>query len=184
MFGLSSGGETPADLEIFGSAFQVSFPILPGAGNTYSTYRQNGGTSPYPLDYIIDQAGNVAYHSTEYDPELMIAVIDHLLQHPAPVEETPGPVTSLRIEARPNPFNPRTEIRFELPGPARVTIDLHDAGGRLVRRLQSGELHRAGSRAVPWDGTDGGGRPLPSGIYLARVTAGDRTATAKLTLVR
>lgn len=184
VFGLSSGGESAQDLEIFARAFQVSFPILPGAYYTYSSYRQNGNTSPYPLDYVIDQAGNVAYHATEYDPELMIAVIDHLLLNPAPVGETPAARRPLRIEGRPNPFNPRTEIRFELDRPARVTVDIHDARGRLVRRLQAGVLHEAGPRSVTWDGTDGRGRHLPAGIYLAHVTADDRTATAKLTLVK
>ena len=43
-------------------------------------YRQNGAISPFPLDYVIDPAGRVAYYATEYDPEAMMAAIDELLE--------------------------------------------------------------------------------------------------------
>jgi hypothetical protein len=184
VFGLSSGGESTTDINRFIDAFQVSFPIIPDASTINTSYRQSGGTSPYPLDYIIDQAGRVAYHGTEYDPETMTAIIDNLLLHPAPVSETPLAPVPLYLDAQPNPFNPRTAIIFEMARPGLVNLDIHDARGRLVRRLASGDFHDAGRRTVFWDGTDDRGRYLPSGIYLAHVTAGGQSATTKLTLVR
>jgi len=184
IFGLSAGGESTEDIARFVDAFQMSFPIMPDANSIYQTYRQSGGTSPYPLDYIIDQAGRVAYHNTEYDPEAMTAIIDNLLLHPAPVRETPVAAAPLRLDARPNPFNPRTAIRFEMKRPGRVHLDIHDARGRLVRRLVAGDLHDAGLRTVQWDGTDDRGQALPSGIYLAHVTVNGESATGKVTLVR
>ena len=183
VFGLSSGGETIADLEVFNSAFQVSFPILPGATTTYNLYRQPGATSPYPLDYVIDQEGRVAYFNTEYDPEAMVAVIDQLLAHPAPVDSTPL-LRPLRVTARPNPFNPRTIITFSLPKAGVVSLDIHDPRGRLVRRLLVAENYDAGDSSVLWDGTSDSGRALPTGLYLVRVRTGGSSITGKLTLVR
>ncbi len=183
VFGLSSGGETNFDLVVFTNAFQVSFPILPGATSTYNAYRQPGATSPYPLDYIIDQAGRVAYANTEYDPEAMVAVIETLLAHPAAAGETPT-VRPLRVAAWPNPFNPRTEIVFALPLAGQVTLDIHDLTGRLVRVLVVDEFHAAGENSILWDGTDDAGRSLPTGLYLMRLQSGRTSATGKLTLVR
>ncbi len=183
VFGLSSGGESIADLEVFNSAFQVSFPILPGATTAYNLYRQPGATSPYPLDYVIDQEGRVAYFNTEYDPEAMVAVIDHLLANPAPVDDTPQ-LQPLRVSSHPNPFNPRTMITFSLPRAGLVSLDIHDPRGRLVRRLLVNESYAAGDGSVLWDGTNDNGQAMPTGLYLVRVRTGGRSTTGKVTLVR
>lgn len=68
MLGLNSGQDSPSDLQAFLSAFQVTFPMLLDAGSVYWDYQQSGSVSPYPLDYVIDQEGRVAYFGTEYDP--------------------------------------------------------------------------------------------------------------------
>ncbi len=183
VFGFSSGGETIPELEVFINAFQASFPILPNTSQTYNIYRQPGATSPYPLDYIIDQMGKVAYFNTEYDPEAMVAVIDNLLANPAAAGDTPV-VAPLRVAARPNPFNPRTEIIFSLPQAGKIKLDIHDARGHLVRRLVSDQPYGAGDNSVFWDGTDNAGRSLPTGLYLVRVRSGRTSVTGKLTLVR
>ena len=83
VLGLNSGNDSAEDLEAFMSAFQVTFPILLDANTLIGTYRQSGAASPYPLDYVIDQDGRVAYYSTEYDPESMVEVIDQLLNNTA-----------------------------------------------------------------------------------------------------
>ena len=79
VFGLSSGGETLDELEFFIEEFQLDYPVMFDADATYWKYRQAGGSSPYPLDYIIDPQGKVAYFSTEYEPERMTQIIDGLL---------------------------------------------------------------------------------------------------------
>jgi hypothetical protein len=164
-------------------AFQISFPILFGSLATYDQYRQVGIT-PYPLDYVIDQAGRVAYFNTEYDPEEMTAVIDDLLLNPTPVDDLPAAVPNLSLEAQPNPFNPRTEIHFRLPRAGKVALDIHYARGRLVRRLIVDETYDEGPGVVAWDGTDDQGRALSTGLYLARIRSGGLSAISKLTLLR
>lgn len=83
----------------------------------------------------------------------------------------------------PNPFNPSTEISFSIDRPGSVTLTVHDASGRLVRTLHDGPAP-AGIRSVAWDGRDDSGRAVGSGSYLARMAAGDRVETRKVSLVR
>ncbi len=184
VLGLYDQGSTDPDLQVFLDAFQVSFPLLMETQSTYGVYRQTGAQSPFPLDYIIDQGGRVAYFNTEYDPEEMTVVIDNLLLFPAPVADLPGVVNKLSLEARPNPFNPRTEIHFRLPHSGRVDLDIHDARGHRVRRLIVGGQFKGGAGVAVWNGNDDAGRAVPSGLYLARIRSGGFSAINKLTLLR
>ena len=85
--------------------------------------------------------------------------------------------------AAPNPFNPRTEIRFTVAQSGAVRLLVHDARGRLVKVLADGQLP-AGDHALAWDGTDEAGRRLGSGVYFARLEAGGETRTSKLVMVK
>ncbi len=183
VFGLNAGQDSAIDLDAFLSAFQVSFPILLDANSTYWQYRQSGATSPYPLDYVIDQDGRVAYFSTEYRPEDMIAVIDGLLDNPAAQPDVP-PAPSVFLQVSPNPFNPQTKISFTLERSQSVSLDIHDTRGRLVCTLLSSEVRPTGPNHLAWDGKDDHGQDLPSGLYMARIRTLNNTAVAKLTLVR
>ncbi|RJP82578.1 MAG: T9SS C-terminal target domain-containing protein [Candidatus Zixiibacteriota bacterium] len=78
----------------------------------------------------------------------------------------------------PSPFNPSTSLRFDLPAPAHVRLEVFDTAGRLIRTLVE-ERRQAGSHAVTFDGSG-----LPSGLYFARLTAGDYTQTQKLVLLK
>ncbi len=83
----------------------------------------------------------------------------------------------------PNPFNPSTLIRFELPHSSGVRLSIYDILGRCVRNLVDG--HRsAGMHAVVWDGTDNLGQKVPSGVYMYRLSAGSSTAVRKMILTR
>jgi hypothetical protein len=84
----------------------------------------------------------------------------------------------------PNPFNPRTELRFDLPQAGRARLAIYDVTGRRVCTLLDRELPAGGYR-LPWDGTDGRGIAVASGVYHARLEiAGQAPATRKLVLVR
>jgi hypothetical protein len=84
---------------------------------------------------------------------------------------------------RPNPFNPRTTIRFELSQSQRAWLDIFDVRGHHVRRLVDRPLD-AGEHTTVWDGTDDDGRSLPSGLYLYRLSSGSRIATRRMLLLR
>ena len=84
----------------------------------------------------------------------------------------------------PNPFNPETWIPYQLAAPAEVTLTIYDMNGGAVRHLEVGHqaagLYQSHSRALYWDGRNGGGEPVASGIYFYTLTAGDFTATRKM----
>lgn len=85
--------------------------------------------------------------------------------------------------ARPNPFNPSTHLRFDLPETAAVTLGIYSLQGRLVRVLLN-ETLSAGSYEEIWDGTGSGGESAASGVYFARLRKGPEILTQRLTLLR
>lgn len=87
-----------------------------------------------------------------------------------------GPMPPARVQflpAQPNPFNPRTSLRFQAPMGAAVQLQLYDLRGRLLGTLHSGTA-TGGWQDIVWDGRDARGVDQPAGIYLARLRA-DRT---------
>ena len=83
----------------------------------------------------------------------------------------------------PNPFNPRTTLRWQQTEAVDVTVEVFDLRGRRVATLWESRL-QPGRHQVTWDGADAAGRPVASGTYVARVQLGQRSLTAPLTLVR
>lgn len=84
----------------------------------------------------------------------------------------------------PNPFNPVTTIRFELAADKRVSLDVYDVSGRLIRKLLVSEPMGSGVQNVLWNGRSDSGQPVASGVYFYRLDAGGERAVRKMTLVR
>ncbi len=83
----------------------------------------------------------------------------------------------------PNPFNPSTEIRFDLPAPAQVRLTVYNLLGAEVATLVQGELP-GGHHTVTWDGKDHNGNAVASGIYFYRLKAADYAAQKKMILIK
>jgi len=83
----------------------------------------------------------------------------------------------------PNPFNPTTAISFTLGEKTAVTLTVFNILGERVAVLVDGDME-AGSHTVTWDGTDYNGSQVASGLYLYRLTAGDRVISKKMTLLK
>jgi len=96
--------------------------------------------------------------------------------------DLPPAVTQLAGN-RPNPFNPRTTLMFDLARGGPVRLSLFDIRGRKVRDLVRTDLP-AGHHEVIWDGRDGAGRDQASGVYLARFQSDGVVQEHKLVLVR
>ena len=84
----------------------------------------------------------------------------------------------------PNPFNPSTTIRYDLPEPVNVDITVYDVTGRRVRRLLDGEYMEAGSHSVVWDGRNDAGGTVDTGVYFCRLRAGAFSQTRKMVLMK
>jgi len=111
------------------------------------------------------------------------SVVDFELQTVSGVENALLPV---RVACRvyPNPFNPMTTFRFELPRDEGVALEVFDIAGRLVARLLDGKVLTAGHHTLTWRGNDSGGRRLASGIYHYRLEVGGELRQGKITLLK
>ena len=92
------------------------------------------------------------------------------------------------LQNYPNPFNPETWLPFQLATPSRVTIEIHDTQGQLIRTLplgwrEAGAYH-AKTDAARWNGRSETGESVANGIYLYTLTTGDETATKKMILLK
>jgi hypothetical protein len=70
----------------------------------------------------------------------------------------------------PNPFNPTTTIRFSIPEQSAVVMTIYDMLGQEVATLAEG-VHNAGRYSVEWDGRNGSGSAIASGMYFCKITA-------------
>jgi beta-glucanase (GH16 family) len=82
----------------------------------------------------------------------------------------------------PNPFNPSTTIRFDLPAGGSYEIRIFDLAGRTVTGFRG--VGSVGTNSVTWDGRDSAGRQVASGVYFYRLEAGSYRATRKMTLLK
>jgi len=166
--------DTGSELEVqltdsLGNSYWNSATIFEPGFSTFSIVARGDGTGgPLPMEGWIDDLFFQGSLSHEEGTDLT---------------EIP-PSSGIRLlGAAPNPFNPSTEIHYELERAARVSLTVYDLEGRLLRVLLEGDL-AAGSGSVKWDGRDGNGRPLSSGIYLIDLKGRDGRQTQKLVLLK
>ena len=88
-----------------------------------------------------------------------------------------------RLRHWPNPSSVSTTIKFDLPRAEPVELAIYDARGRRVRTLLANTIV-SGPCESYWDGRDGEGRPVGTGVYFYQLRVGDLTRTRKLTLLR
>ena len=83
----------------------------------------------------------------------------------------------------PNPFNPITTLRYDLPKDALVNITIYDMMGRIVNNLVSSQQN-AGYKSIQWNATNDKGAPVSAGLYLYTIQAGDYSKTKKMVLLK
>jgi hypothetical protein len=128
-----------------------------GNNGALTSYVHVGGSGCWPL-----AVGNIWHYG-----------VDGI----TPVPGTP-PRRYALLSSSPNPFNPSTTLSFELRAASHVSLKVYDTAGRLVATLTDG-LMLAGTHRATFDGSR-----LASGIYLARLQAGEFTATQKLVMLK
>ncbi len=98
------------------------------------------------------------------------------------IQVTVLPIRLRLVGAVPNPFNPRTMIRYESPQ-GKVQLEIIDLSGRVVRSLFDGTV-QPGMHDVEWDGRNNQGHDVGSGIYLARLRGTGGLRSQKIVLLR
>lgn len=189
----SDGGDVLVVVANFSNTDHGSYRIgLPQAGNWYealnsqaSAYDGNGMENPGTVSSEAVAQDGFGQSAVIQLPRMGLIVLSYGTQSDVPEDEhAAAELDAPRIAgAHPNPFNPGTSIAFELPSPARVSVAVYDASGRLVRTLADREF-QAGHSSIDWDGRDDSGRRVASGIYFARLQTARNAASAKLALLR
>jgi hypothetical protein len=94
------------------------------------------------------------------------------------------PVVFALYQNVPNPFNPVTTIRYDVPpGGGKVTLRVYDVSGSAVRTLVDA-VESAGQKTVRWDGMNDHGEHVSSGVYFYRMTAPGFTKNRKMVLLQ
>jgi len=93
------------------------------------------------------------------------------------------PISFFLYQNFPNPFNPITTLRYDLPEQAFVTLTVFDMLGREITQLIN-TTQLPGFKLVQWDATDSMGRPVSAGVYLYQIQAGEFVQTRKMVLLK
>ena len=113
----------------------------------------------------------------------MIAVYE-LLDALVSIEDGVGTPNAFSLKGNyPNPFNPSTNIAFNLDVRSDVTVTVYSLLGEEVATLHNGVM-QPGLQSVKWNGNDSHGAQVASGVYIYRVEAQDRALTGKMMLLK
>jgi hypothetical protein len=178
-------------------------------GNEWNVYNTSNSDLPSNFIYSIKHDGNtlwlgtwnglvraedsnwIIYYSTLLTGCIRSIVLDEKVlwvgtsgglvkfeQDISSVDNSMLPIAYNILPNYPNPFNPSTTIRYSLPDASHVTLNIYDITGRLVEQLVN-QNTPAGYHTVTWDASG-----YSSGIYFARMQAGDFVKTQKMVLMK
>jgi hypothetical protein len=148
----------------------------------------------HPWFDIRDNAGTPA--ATPPELTLLGQILGAAL--PAPCLHSPNPATGTgedpNVDALPrqpvlyqnvpNPFNPMTEIRFDLSQSGHVSLRIYDVAGRLVRTLVDKDMSAGRNHTMVWNGLDDQNNKVASGVYFYRLNAVDKLLTKKMVVMK
>ncbi len=104
------------------------------------------------------------------------------------IDQDPGtaavPASFALEQNYPNPFNPTTTIEYNLNAASKVTLTIYNALGQVVNILVNTETQKAGSYSIQWNGRDGSGRFVSSGLYFYRLDSDNQTMSKKMLLLK
>jgi hypothetical protein len=170
---VSTGSTTPADFTVISTGTYEQAPV-------------DWTEFSYDLSAYANQSVRVAVHCVSHDA--FIFMMDNFsvtgLSSSDTDEQTQPDLNVTRLNGNyPNPFNPETNINFNLKKAEKVTLDIFNVKGQKVATLVNDELS-AGSHSVLWKGTDADNHNVASGIYFYKLHAGTYTATKKMILMK
>ncbi len=179
-----------------GSGNQLSWdPSVDSDFQYFKIYRGTDTDFVPTAENMVDATTETEWSDPEYDGWSVyykIAALDHVGNESAPAspESTTGkdnqPISDAfsLYQNMPNPFNPSTSIRYDVPaGVGAVSLRIYDVSGRLVRTLVDGP-QAMGQKTAVWNGEDDRGRSVVSGVYFYRLEAPGYKKTLKMILIQ
>ncbi|MBT5420051.1 MAG: T9SS type A sorting domain-containing protein [Candidatus Cloacimonetes bacterium] len=118
------------------------------------------------LEFIEDQATLLTFELNS------VTSVDNLVVNPNALNQN-----------SPNPFNPETNISFDLRDDAKVVLEIYNLKGRKVKQLVNSSIS-SGHHSVVWNGKDDNNKTVSSGIYFYKIEATDFQATKKMLLLK
>jgi hypothetical protein len=102
---------------------------------------------------------------------------------PSDVTESENARVNRLYGNEPNPFNPRTTVRYAIAEAGKVELKVYDVNGRLVRTLVNAR-EDAGLHAVVWDGRNDAGQPVGSGVFWTQMRTGAFVSNKKMVVLK
>ena len=168
----NDGGQTWLSLEhtlVSNAAWEV---------HNYSLLDHFAAAGQVQLKFVASDTGSGSIVEAGLDDFSIAGVFDV-----TGVEDDVPPFQVRLDQPFPNPFNPKTTVRFELPEAGFVTLGVYDASGRMVRSLLAADMP-AGPHALSWNGRDALGRPVASGAYFVNLRGGGVQQSRRVVLLK
>jgi hypothetical protein len=148
----------------------------------------NGGWAVTDSDYhlMIGTLGQPAVRSSTGSTMVLASGFWHSVRSITTGVDQNGellPKTFVLHANYPNPFNPSTTIRFDLPKAGMARLIVYNILGQEVRSLANGRME-AGRHHVTWDGANDRGVRVSSGVYIYRLHYGDKIKSRKMMVLK
>lgn len=179
-----------------GNMVELTWDVADNTTNGYLVYRRGETGSP---ELLFEQprtaeGGHFVYHDNPmgFDNGSTLHYSYAVIQDGVEVTRSPEteiilngvPMVSTRLLPNvPNPFNPMTEVKFEMEKAGQVRVAVYDVSGRKVKTLVNESLS-SGPHSRLWQGRDSSGRQVPSGTYYLRMETGGHVDHHKMMLLK
>ena len=161
----------------------VSLTNSPQSEEMWPSLADNVGDSLRFIYQSDDETGNVIFGGGTVPTNVLYYAVDKDIVPlmPSAVDEHPNatmPGAFALHPSFPNPFNPSTQIAFDLAKAVRVKLSVYDVNGKLIATLVNNKLE-AGTHSITWNANG-----QPSGVYFAKLEAEGLSQVQKMTLVK
>ncbi|RPI00102.1 MAG: hypothetical protein EHM72_10230 [Calditrichaeota bacterium] len=173
-----AGYNIKRSLDQYGSYTPINRDIILSRGTPSSGARYRFQDPDYAAGRIWYQIEQIMLDGTSESSEPLMASSSSSLSH-----ESIVPADHFLLQNFPNPFNSNTTIRFDLQQTEKVQMMIYDLHGRSICTLLD-EILPGGTHQIVWDGSDGQGNSVSSGMFLCHLNAGGSRTFLRMVLLK